>query len=290
LSISESSILNSLTEQKKKDQEYAKSNGADPDDGKVHLVAFYTDVEQKTDPVQKGNQIVLHFNVRTSESHTQVNPDEKEDSMSEYDEDGSVDEDRYVDWGPVGNAMNDSPPVAVHSNPKALSDVARIIEDRLSKSEKVKRVAFPLRHSYLMASIRPEDLKSIDAALYERLTTPQDIKDKFKVDLYPVVLLEETDGEGNWSGGEDPCVFVFESDIVRKNLKRKRGEERTENERSWEDRDDQARFTEFHLVKGCSLEMIDSQDFDSLDTGKVNLGNNRYFGGAMFVSLKEEKA
>ncbi|KAK7468379.1 hypothetical protein VKT23_002895 [Stygiomarasmius scandens] len=274
-------------------QEYAKPNEVDPDDGKVHLVAFYTDVEQKIDPVQKGNQIVLHFNVRTSESHTQVNPDEKKDSTSEYDTDEGdayVDEDRCVEWGAVGNAMDDSPSVAVHSNPKALNDAARIIESRFSKSENVKRVAFPLRHSYRMASIRPEDLKGIDAALYERLTTSQDVKDKFKVDLHPVILLEETDDEGNWSGERETYVFVFESDIVKKNLKRKRGEEKTENERSWEDRDDQAKFTEFHLVKGCSLEMIDSQDYTALDTGKVDLGNNRYFGGAMFVSLKEGKA
>ncbi|THV06341.1 hypothetical protein K435DRAFT_773305 [Dendrothele bispora CBS 962.96] len=237
----------------------------------VHVIGFYTDVEHKVEPVTKGTRIVLQFDVR-------VDDPVKKKSNSDWDDD-------YFE-GPVDSAYVRSAPLAVHRNQKALNDVAQIIEKRLSGNDRddVLYIGFPLRHLYRIASICPEYLKGVDAMLFEHLTASQEFKDKFNVKLRPIVLVEETDYEGSWTTG--PFFWIFESS--KKNLKRKRGDkEPSTNKSDAEDLGIDDKKTEFHLIKGCSLEQLESEEYIEYTGNEAQLGNSKYFGGAMFVSMKK---
>ncbi|THV06343.1 hypothetical protein K435DRAFT_834280 [Dendrothele bispora CBS 962.96] len=237
----------------------------------VHLIGFYTDVEHKVEPVTKGTRIVLQFDVRV-------------DGPGERESDSDSDDD-YCE-GPVDSACVTSAPLAVHRNQKALNDVAQIIEKRLSDDDSngVEYIGFPLRHLYRIASIRPEYLKGVDAMLYEHFSTSQEFKDKFNVKLRPIVLVEETDYEGEWTTG--PFFWIFESS--KKNLKRKRGDkEPSTNNSDAEDLGIDYKKTEFHLIKGCSLELLESEEYIEYTGNEAQLGNSKYFGGAMFISMKK---
>ncbi|KAK7468378.1 hypothetical protein VKT23_002894 [Stygiomarasmius scandens] len=298
--------------QKQKDEEHVQNLSEDEKDiymgelhdAGVHLIAFYTDVEHMVEPVTKGTRIVLQFDVRIGPSDSQTAVDTGEggsQSLTDYntDKDDGVnyDDPRYYNRGHVGNASSQHAPSAgVHCDPKILDDVAQMIKQKLSnktKKNKVEHVAFPLRHLYRLNSIRPEYLKGIDAMLYEHLTNfeSQETKNGFKVVLHPVVLFESTDYEGSWTKEYyTPHVWVFESDAMRKKLKRKREEGLVDSEGSndSDDLDYKAELTEFHLIKGCSLEQIDSREYAEHTGNEAQPGENKYFGGAMFVSLKKE--
>ncbi|THV06398.1 hypothetical protein K435DRAFT_960626 [Dendrothele bispora CBS 962.96] len=280
--------------QKEEEEEFVTEDG---NVMPVHLIGFYTDVEHKVEPVTKGTRIVLQFDVRVDSD-----PGSKGKSDS-Y-------ESTYT-WGALDNARVITASLAVHRNQKALDDVAQIIEQRLSESpeqrqisdddsddvnsddansDDVEYIGFPLRHLYRLASIRPEYLKGVDAMLYEHFTTSQEFKDKFNVKLRPIVLVEETDYEGNWNTG--PFFWIFESgNLARKNLKRKRGDEEppvNESDAAAERSDyiDDEK-TQFHLIQGCSLQVIESEHYIEYTGNEAQLGNGKYFGGAMFVSMKK---
>jgi len=309
-------LLNNVIGQKQRDEEYVQNLSEYEEDiymselidAGVHLIAFYTDVEHMVEPVTKGTRIVLQFDVRIGPSDSQTAVDTGKggsQSLTDYntDKDDNIDYDdsRYHNRGHIGNAPSQHAPSAgVHCDPKVLDDVAQMIKQKLSnktEKNKVEHVAFPLRHLYRLNSIRPEYLKGIDAMLYEHLTNfeSQETKNGFKVVLHPVVLFESTDSEGSWTKEyyTGPHVWVFEPDAMRKNLKRKREEGLADSEGSTKinDRDDldyKAELTEFHLIKGCSLEQIDSREYAEHTGNEAQPGNNKYFGGAMFVSLKKE--
>ncbi|KAK7468377.1 hypothetical protein VKT23_002893 [Stygiomarasmius scandens] len=264
----------------------------------VYLVAFYTDVEHKVEPVEDGTRIVLQFDVF-------VDPPAEDDEEG-YDTDTSK--------GPIALAAEeaDEYPVidGIHPESGALEEVAKIIEEKLNgenQEDRLDRIAFPLQHLYRLASIRPEYLKGADAMLYEYLSSYK--SGIFDVELHPVLLQEETNSAGRWIGDDSdavkPQAWVFDSEIAEKG-KRKRQEDAadvksrkrargpgssktSDTSDEDEDEDESKNFEkqEFHLLKNCSLAMVEETGYVEYTGNEAQLGSAKYFGGGMFITMKK---
>ncbi|KAK7468370.1 hypothetical protein VKT23_002886 [Stygiomarasmius scandens] len=261
------------------------------DEEDVYLVAFYTDVEHKVEPVEDGTRIVLQFDVF-------VDPPPGDD-IDEYDTDTSE--------GPITLASkeaDENPGIdGTHPQPGALEEVAKIIEEKLNgetEEHRLDRVAFPLQHLYRLASIRSEYLKGADATLYEYLVSYK--SGMFDVALHPVLLQEETNSAGRWIGDDsdrvEPRAWVFESKISEEE-KCQRGSDAVDVKADRASDDDALSTTskasklksfeykkqEFHLLKNCSLSLLEQTGYIARTGNEAQLGNARYFGGGMFIAM-----
>jgi len=227
------------------------------------IVAFYTDIEHKVENVTDGTRIVLQFD---------VNVEGNEDDF-ESDEDEDEDNDDLLQRGSGECVSNTMKPLFPLSGPDANRDVIlenliAMIKD-LQTSKSIDEVVFPLRHLYRLASIKPEYLKGVDAYLYKGL------KKTFEVDLKPIVLVHQTDGEGSWLGRDSNLVgwpFVSEHE---KGAKRPEKRRKVEKKKS-----------EIHVPARYELLMISNTAYIEHTGNEAQVGEGRYFGGGMFVAAK----
>jgi hypothetical protein len=226
------------------------------------IVAFYTDIEHKVENITDGTRIVLQFD---------VNVEGNEDDF-ESDEDYDDDEDDLLQRGSGQRVSNNMKPLFPFSGPDASRDVIlekliAMVKD-LQTSKSIDEVVFPLRHLYRLASIKPEYLKGVDAYMYKGL------KKMFEVDLKPIVLVHQTDGEGSWLGGNSNIAgfpFVSERDKGAKRPKKMRKIEKK---------------SEIHVPARYELLMISSTGYVEHTGNEAQVGEGRYFGGGMFVAAK----
>ena len=138
---------------------------------------------------------------------------------------------------------------------------------QLQASKLIDEVAFPFRHLYRLANIKPEYLKGVNAYMYEGL------KKTFEVDLKPIMLIHKTDNEGAWEDGN-----IFGYPFISEHVKG--GAESPAKKREIE------KMSEIHVPARYELVMISSTDYIEYTGNEKQIGENRYFGGGMFVVAK----
>ncbi|KAF9025833.1 hypothetical protein BDZ89DRAFT_1068081, partial [Hymenopellis radicata] len=137
----------------------------------MQVVAFYTDVEHKVDPVTEGVRVVLQYDVYVTTDDYYSDREDDDDDKPIYDIINTARVQRYS-----GYELPD-----VTKNDEALELLIKTLRASLKQKE-IQEVGFPLRHLYRQQSILPQYLKGVDALMYRHLSP------LFEVSLHPILL------------------------------------------------------------------------------------------------------
>jgi hypothetical protein len=211
------------------------------------------------EPVTKGIRIVLQFDVEVSGS------DHEDEDKSEL----FLNIRRAMSWRK--SCQKSSGPLTADDD--RIKEVIDIIKEGVGKT---KEVAFAMQYLYRKSSILPEYLKGVDAQLYHAL-----VDSGFDVTLKPIVLHSRSDMEGNY----DLVVATSYPEPAQ-------GSDSESDSDSDPDSyyyDDGKRVTKgtFHLPSLCAIRQISSQHYAEYTGNEAQLGEQKYFGGGMFVSQKK---
>jgi hypothetical protein len=221
------------------------------------VVAFFTDTEHKVMPVTKGTRLVLQYDVEVEQT-------------SDSDSDSEIVTPNYT---PLDEAVERHEHVTYESrtitypnlDPKLFQAI--VDEIRVLQEEGSTPVAFPLTHLYRKASIKKENLKGTDSALFNAL------KNHFNVFLHPVLIRAVEDGSECY---REENIFAHEyKSIEEKHAKKQRRAVHTN--------------ASFHLPRFCAILQLSLPNWIYLGNSAEIIGEARYYGAGMFVEPKSEE-
>jgi hypothetical protein len=223
------------------------------------VVAFYTDIEHKVDPVTEGSRIVLQYDIKVqNDQDDNNNKSDKGDDLNT----GNVGEDflRVAGdnaWVPLfpSSAKDDD-----HD-----AQLKALVKSIKKEHKSVDEIVFPLRHLYRVTAIKPEYLKGADEYLYESL------KEKFDVQLKPIAITQQSGYEGEYELENIVC-HIFPSTEKMGGEQKRRKIEKT---------------MELHLPEWYELMKISSIDYNEYTGNEAQFGEHKYFGAGMFIAAKE---
>ncbi|KAF9030947.1 hypothetical protein BDZ89DRAFT_640607 [Hymenopellis radicata] len=218
----------------------------------MQVVAFYTDVEHKVDPVTEGVRVVLQYDVYVA---TDDYCSDREDDEGEpiYDVINTASVQR--------NSGYELPDVT--ENDEALELLIRTLRASL-KQKKIQEVGFPLRHLYRQQSILPQYLKGVNALMYRRLSP------LFEVSLYPILLHATADCESGSYSTDEAFSTVYK--CVNP----------SDEEDAWVKSG-----AEFYLYDAIDVRYISSVEYIEYTGNESQEAWCQYFGGGMFLRAKE---
>ena len=184
-------------------------------------------------------------------------------------------------------------------DPAVVDDVIDIVGGLLTGGR--EEVAFALQYLYRKSSILPKFLKGSDSLLYQALSKT------FDVSLHPVVLEETSDYEGAY-GTMDSTFVAYKFDQgASANTSDDEGDEdegdegEDDEEDDGEDEDDEDDDGEeddgedddkkkkpsiFFVSRSSAIEQLSHQSYVEYTGNEAMLGEDKYFGGGMFVRRK----
>ncbi|KAF8917408.1 hypothetical protein CPB85DRAFT_1452882 [Mucidula mucida] len=248
----------------------------------MQVVAFYTDVEHKVDPVTEGVRVVLQYDVYVT--------------TTEDDDDSDMENEAEDPDKPIYEVLNTARLQRYSSyelpdsteNEEALERLIKTL-NALMKQNKTQEVGFPLRHLYRQQSILPQYLKGVDALMFRRLSP------LFEISLHPILLSATTDRDGGSYYTREASAMVNKCIINAK-------PEPTEEE-EWDDEDEwtksmrqkyavteEVEGAEFYLYDAIDVRHISSVEYVEHMGTEAQEGSSKYFGGGMFLRALKERA
>ncbi|KAF8917406.1 hypothetical protein CPB85DRAFT_1250218 [Mucidula mucida] len=241
----------------------------------MQVVAFYTDVEHKVDPVTEGVRLVLQYDVYVT---TTEDGDDDDCDME--------DEDNYFSDKPIYDIINTEDQQCyssyelpdVTANEDALKRLTKSLKAVLKQKE-TQEVGFPLRHLYRQQSILPQYLKGVDALMFRHLSS------LFEVSLHPILLTATTDYETGSYYGYDASAMVYK--CVTDDTPERTDDEDMEDEDEDEEDESNNRESEFYLYDAIDVRHISSEEYIEHTGNESQEGSSKYFGGGMFLREKQ---
>ena len=152
------------------------------------------------------------------------------------------------------------------SDPPVVDDVVDIVAGLLTC--KGDEVAFALHYLYRKSSILPKFLKGSDSLLYQALSKT------FDVSLHPILLEETTDYEGGYGTHNSSFrAYIFDQGA----------DEREDDQRE----DDDKKKSTFFVSHSSAIMQVSQQSYVEYTGNEAMPGEDRYFGGGMFVRRKD---
>ena len=173
-------------------------------------------------------------------------------------------------------------------DPAVVDDVIDIVGGLLTGER--EEVAFSLQYLYRKSSILPQYLKGSDSLLYQALSKT------FDVSLHPIVLEETSDCDGGYGTmGSTFCAYKFDQgagDDMSDDDDDEVEEEEVEEEEVKHDEvkhnpvNDEKEPPIFFVSRSSAIERISHQSYIEHTGNEAMLGEDKYFGGGMFVRRK----
>ena len=252
------------------------------------VVAFYTDTEHKVEPITDGVRIVLQYDVEVEGWVTKkeaqdehIHKKHKATHLGDDDnEEGSPLDNHRTYYKERQAVLHES----VHmGDPAVIDEIVNIIERLLSdeNEDAPDQVAFALQYLYRKSSIIPEYLKGSDSLLYQALSKTLDVS------LHPVVLHERSDYEGFYQTSEaDLAAYIFPHTLDEgSNDEGSDSSDEGSRYRRWPKREERDGI--FHLPHSTAIRHISRRGYVARAGNEAILGEGKYFGGGMFVELKD---
>lgn len=260
---------------------------ADSSDVTLKAVAFYTDTEHKVEHVSEGVRIVLQYDVEVTgfsggRSTDRIEEGEDEDEMKDEEDDGEdmdsdgmdIDGDAMLGHVEYTYVKRQSCEVdfPVVGDAGVVTTIISTIKSLL-ESDGVEEVGFAMQYLYRKSAVLPEFLKGSDAVLYQALVG------LFGVSLHPIVLSESSDYEGGFEG-----CYVHRFDHIAPNTEAADGS--VHGSDSEVEKDD-SKSTVFYVPKSSAIKQISYQEYIEHTGNEAQPAEYKYFGGGMFVRLRE---
>ena len=182
-----------------------------------------------------------------------------------------------------------------HQNPSQIGDPA-VVDDVVDIVGRLltggrKEVAFALQYLYRKSSILPKFLKGSDSLLYQALSKT------FDVSLHPIVLEETSDYEGEYGTKYSTfCAYKFDQGAGAETSDDdgdEVGEDEVEEDEVKHDKvehdevdDKEKKPPIFFVSRSSAIEQISHQSYIEHTGNEAMLGEDKYFGGGMFVRRK----
>lgn len=247
------------------------------DELQISVVAFYTDVEHKVNPVTEGVRIILQYDVYLPEVSSDdtkggADVDDDEDVCDDYDFYGPYEN---VTTAPLQEESKFELPDNGTENANALDRLVQALENQLA-NPRTTEVGFPLRHLYRQQSILPQYLKGVDALIYQRLSEDSS---PFNVSLCPIILSATTDYETRSYSGCDSFS------VVTKCLDSASDSQSESGHKSGSDSDQKVRY-KFYLYDAIDIREISKTYYDEHSGNDAQEESCKYFGGGIFLRSK----